>query len=163
MHNKKGKTKHSLIYFVVLTTLIIVFLVFGKKYLFNSNSQNENQETTNSSSNQTQNSDTSSPEEDTGTQTKDQGYYDSALKAIDNKEYLAAIAFFDKAIAANPNNPAYYSGKAEAQVNLNQQTEAKITLEQGIQTNPDDQLLRSKLDVLNKDFLAPSDQETPKQ
>jgi len=162
MENQAKNKNHGWVYFLVFAVLILIFIIVGWGYILkpqatnNTGSSNQNQQ---DASGNRQTPDIKNQNDQVK---KDNDFYDSALKSLQEKDFAAAIENFDQAIAVNPYNAAYFSGKSEALLNLNQKDEAKATLEKGINFNPTDQLLRSKLDVLNKDFLAPAKQDNPR-
>lgn len=77
-----------------------------------------------------------------------EAYYAQGLSYSAQKNYTKAIEYFDKAIALNPNNPTYYSAKAEAQVSNGDKQGAIATVQAGLVANPNDTTLQNKLDIL---------------
>lgn len=78
--------------------------------------------------------------------------YREGAAQMGEKNYGEAIKYFDQAIAEDPYAPQYYSDKSEAQYNSGDKQGAIDTLKQGSSLNPDSDLLKSKLDVLTKQF-----------
>jgi len=147
-------------YLLVLIALAIVFIFAGVKYL-GSGEVDHNQNQNNQSA--TDNNPTNPQQQNDTTLSQDQQYAADGAKAMDKGDYSAAIDYFSKAIAANPNNTSYYSLKSQAEVLAGQTDQAKSTLESGLKVSPNDELLNSKLDVLNNSAnLTPADQDNPR-
>ena len=85
-------------------------------------------------------------------QSKADNLFQKGATELTAKNYGEAIQYFDQAIAENAYEPQYYSDKSEAQYNLGQKQAAIDTLRTGSSLNPDSDLLKSKLDVLTKQF-----------
>jgi len=94
---------------------------------------------------------------------KSQTFYLEGVKELDQKNYADAINYFDQAIAENPKQPLFFSDKSEAQFNLGDKSGAIETLNEGINKNPDSDLLKSKLDVLTKDQFSNPNIDTTKE
>ncbi len=156
------------IVFLILVFVVAIIYYFMLYFKYKEKqSDSNNQESNQSIDNQpSQSEDNLGLEDNTtnDTPTSEDSSYQQAKKSLDNKDYENAIQSFNKAIAANPHNPDYYSGKSEAEYNLGQKTEALETVKQGLAENPDDDLLKSKLDVMQKDnFYNSSDQDTTRE
>lgn len=141
-------------YLLVLIALAIVFIFAGVKYLGSGeadHSQNQNSQPANDSSPD------NPSQQNASTLSQDQQYAADGAIAMDKGDYSAAIDYFSKAIAENPSNTGYYSLKSQAEVLAGKSTDAKSTLEAGLKVDPENELLNSKLDILNKDyFQSPS-------
>jgi len=81
-------------------------------------------------------------------------YYSQGFIKFQNQHYTEAISDFDNAIALNPSNDIYYAKKSEAQYNLGQKEAAIKTVEDGLKVLPDSDLLKTKLDILNKEWFG---------
>lgn len=149
-------------YLLVLIALAIVFILAGIKYLDKGevSHQQADQDPTSPSTNADSNGvdDTDNPNLST-----DQQFATKGADSMSKGDYATAIDYFAKAIAANPNDTSYYSLKSQAEVLAGKSSDAKATLEAGLKVDPGNELLNSKLDVLNNaDNLAPANQENPK-
>ena len=157
------KSRSTLYYLLVLSILAALFIVAGVSYF------KKKPETNKSASTDTGSQPSSETETKTDQDEKieglsgDQKLYAQGIKSLENKDYQGAIDFLAQAISENPNVISYYSLKSEAEVLADQKEQAKATLEAGLKIDSQSELLRSKLDVLNKDYFSPADQETPKQ
>lgn len=89
--------------------------------------------------------------------------FQKGIEQFSQKDYQQSVEHFSDAIEASPENPDYYAYKSSAQYNLGQKDEAIATVQEGLQNNPDNELLKSKLDVLQKDSFSNSDQEATRQ
>lgn len=76
---------------------------------------------------------------------------------IANKDYTGAIDTMTTAIADDPYTAEYYSVKAEAEYLNGDKTAAIATVNEGLRVDPENELLKSKLDVLEKDTFNSSD------
>ena len=83
-------------------------------------------------------------------------YYGEGVVKFTQKDYTGAIASMDKAIALDSHQPNYYNKKSQAQYNLGQKDKAIATVQEGLNKNPDSDLLKSRLDILQKDSFNPS-------
>lgn len=151
------------IYFLVLVVVTTLFIVAGTYWTNKGKSESTSSKSTNSTQNA--NSDqTNSDNPAVNTElTTDQQLYIQGIKSLDAKDYDSAIHYFSQAITLNPDNTSYYSLKSEAEVLAGKKTDAKSTLEAGIKIDPDNELLNSKLDVLNKENFSSPDQDNPRQ
>jgi tetratricopeptide (TPR) repeat protein len=152
--NKKNRRYKKFIYVIIAVLLIIliicdyVFLIHKSKVLApNINSESEN----NISGNLLQNPNSADD------------YNQNGSKELGNQQYQQAIENFSKAIELDPKNANNYARKSEAEYNLGLKQDAIITVEDGLKQNPDNELLKAKLDLLQKDFIQSSDQETPRE
>lgn len=143
-------------YLSVLIALAIVFIFAGIKFLGSgdrSHEQNQSDTSTATTNNNTTNGNSSASQ----SLPQDQQYAAKGADSMSKGDYPAAIDFFTKAIAADPSVTNYYSLKAQAEVLAGKSADAKTTLEAGLKIDPENELLNSKLDVLNKDyFQSPS-------
>lgn len=154
------RTKSSNVwYLLVLVVLAVGFVFFGIKYLDKSDRAATQSDTTGTSQAAVPGSNNS-----TGSATTaDQQDAAKGAESLNNKNYQAAIDYFAKAIAENPNVTGYYSLKSQAEILAGKTADAKLTLEAGIKIDPENELLNSKLDVLNNSSnLAPAGQDTPR-
>jgi|SRR3990167_4305892 len=83
-------------------------------------------------------------------------YYEQGVTKFTQKDYTKAITSIDKAIALDSHQPNYYNKKSQAQYNLGQKDKAIATVQEGLNKNPDSDLLKSRLDILQKDSFNPS-------
>jgi tetratricopeptide (TPR) repeat protein len=145
-------------YLLVLIALAIVFIFAGIKFLGSGDRIHEqNQPTTNTTATggTTSSASQSLP--------LDQQYAAKGAESLDKGDYQSAIDYFTKAIAADPSVTNYYSLKAQAEVLAGKSADAKTTLEAGLKIDPENELLNSKLDVLdNASNLAPANQDNPR-
>lgn len=154
--------KFNVLYLLVLIVLAVFFIFVWYRYLPEGNHQKitpstSDKVTTNEEKpNQTETS--------TGTQiiTKDQQNYALGIDSINHGDYNQAIAYFEQAIKENPNEINYYSLKAQAELLAGKKTEAVSTIESGLKIDPNNDLLNSKLDVLNNENLSSPDQDNPR-
>lgn len=77
-------------------------------------------------------------------------YATTAKKALDNKDYSAAVDNYDKAIEANPANTENYIDKSAAEYAAGDKEAAKATVEEGLVVDPNNELLKARLDALEK-------------
>ncbi|MCX6812214.1 MAG: tetratricopeptide repeat protein [Candidatus Berkelbacteria bacterium] len=154
----RDRTKSTILYLLVLVVLATSFIIFGVFYLKDAKTSDKNSTTSTATvptgDNQNQNLEELPP---------DQKLYAAAIESIDAKNYNQAISNLTEAIKENPDNPSYYSVKSEAEVLAGKKDDAIATLEAGLKINPDNEVLNSKLDVLQKNDLAPANQDTPRQ
>lgn len=97
------------------------------------------------------------------TQTIANPSFDAGIEKLNNKDYTGAAEEFEKAIVENPSNIDNYTKKSEAEYQAGDKEEAIATVEEGLAQDPENELLKSKLDVLQKDFVADPSQDTPRQ
>ncbi len=149
-------------YLLVLIILAVIFIFAGIKYL----GRGETDHTPDQNQNNTASTVNNNSKSTSGASTElplDQQLATQGAEAMDRGDYQAAIDYFAKAIVANPAITSYYSLKSQAEVLAGKTSDAKSTLESGIKANPNDELLNSKLDVLNNSSnLAPANQDTPR-
>ena len=145
-------------YLLVLVVLAVVFVFFGIKYL--DKSDRASTQTDSAGTNSTVAS--GSEDKTNSPSSVDQQDFARGVENLNNKNYQAAIDYFSKAIAENPNVASYYSLKSQAEVLAGKTGDAKKTLEAGLKIDPENELLNSKLDVLSNNNLAPADQDSPR-
>jgi tetratricopeptide (TPR) repeat protein len=80
-------------------------------------------------------------------------YFTEGQNFMSEGKWSDAINSFDQAITLDDKNPDYYNRKSQAQYNLNQKQEAIDTINAGLVTNPNSDLLKSRLDILEKDYF----------
>lgn len=85
-------------------------------------------------------------------------FYETGLNYFNNKEYNSAITEFDKAIGKDKLEPNYFSKKAQAQSNLDQTQAAIDTINEGLKYNPSSDLLKTRLDILQRDWIGNQEQ-----
>lgn len=153
-HNKSG----TLYYLLILVVLAAIFIIAGISFL-QTNGQSAEKPATES---QPDNQAAQNGEDRTSMLTTDQQFYALGVKDFENKEYEKAVSDLKEAIAVNPSVINYYTLKSEAEILLGRKDDAKATLEAGLKIDPDNELLNSKLDVLNKEYFSPADQESPR-
>lgn len=155
--------KRDWIYFLVLVVVTALFVVAGAYWTH----KDKNGDSSNNASNSTKNTDGSqiNPENPASNTelTTDQQLYARGIKSLDAKDYDSAIHYFSQAIILNPDNTSYYSLKSEAEFLAGKKSDAKATLEAGLKVDPGNELLNSKLDVLNKDYFHSSDFDTTRE
>lgn len=151
------------IYFLVLVVVTILFVVAGVSWTNKGKSGSNTNNPTNSIQNAS--GDQTNPENPASNTelTTDQQLYAQGIKSLDTKDYDSAIRYFSQAISLNPDNTSYYSLKSEAEILAGKKDDAKATLEAGLKIDPDNELLNSKLDVLNKEYFSPASQDNPRQ
>ncbi|MCX6810979.1 MAG: hypothetical protein NTY30_04615 [Candidatus Berkelbacteria bacterium] len=149
-------------YLLVLIALAIIFIFAGIKYLGKGDTS---QQKTVSGAESTKSDDLKSASDSASLDLpQDQQYATKGADSMDKGDYLTAIDYFAKAIAVNPSVISYYSLKAQAEVLAGKAADAKSTLEAGLKVDSENELLNSKLDVLNNsNNLAPAGQDTPRQ
>lgn len=155
----EGKKTTHLWYLPVLLVLTAIFILVGLKFV-----KTESGEKTSTPATQDSpaSSDTTDKINDAGLPA-DQTDYLNAGAFMEKGDYQNAIKSLDAAIAKNPNNINYYSLKSQAELLAGNETAARGTLEAGLKIDPSNDLLNSKLDVLNNEQnLAPADQEAPR-
>ncbi|MEI8061160.1 MAG: hypothetical protein WCG99_02610 [Candidatus Berkelbacteria bacterium] len=149
-------------YLLVLIILAVIFIFAGVKYL----GRGETGHTPDQNQNNTASTANDKPKSTSGASTElppDQQLAAKGAEAMDKGDYATAIDYFSKAIVLDPSIASYYSLKSQAEVLAGKSADAKSTLESGLKVSPDNELLNSKLDVLNNsDNLAPTDQESPR-
>jgi len=77
-------------------------------------------------------------------------YYQAGVKKFNAKDYSGAIKDIEQAISLNSKVPDYYNKKSQAEYNLGQKGQALVTVQEGLKNNPDSDLLKSRLDILQK-------------
>jgi tetratricopeptide (TPR) repeat protein len=77
-------------------------------------------------------------------------YYQAGVKKFSAKDYAGAVGDIKQAISLNNKVPDYYNKKSQAEYNLGQKDQALATVQEGLKTNPDSDLLKSRLDILQK-------------
>lgn len=90
-------------------------------------------------------------------------YSETAKTALDNKDYSKAVDNYGKAIATNPTNVENYIDKSAAEYAAGEKEAAINTIEEGLKQDPTSELLKSKLDVLEKDTFNSSGPGNPRQ
>ena len=143
MNQKNART----LYLLVLVVIAAVFIVSGV-YYFRSNGSESKPAENPANNNIGENNDNQNAKVEE--LSPDQQLYVKGINSLEAKKYDEAIDYFRQAISENPNVISYYSLKSEAEVLANKKDDAKATLEAGLKIDPDNELLNSKLDQLNK-------------
>lgn len=65
-----------------------------------------------------------------------------------NTDYQSIIKDSEKAIQENPKDPENYVSKSEAEYSSGNKEEAIETIEEGLKQDPENELLKSRLDVI---------------
>lgn|GEM_PF-2483601 len=81
-------------------------------------------------------------------------YFADGQNQMSNQAWDEAVKSFAQAITLDPKQPSYYNRKSQAEYNLGQKDQAIKTLKDGLAQNPGDDLLSSRLDVLEKDWYG---------
>lgn len=144
-------------YLPVLLVITTAFIFVGAKYI--NTDINDGAEPTPSSS--TKPLDIIEPVENPGLPSS-QSDYRKAGNYLHNGDYANAIKSLEQAILKDPSNISYYSLKSQAELLAGDEDAARTTLEAGLDIKPADDLLNTKLEILNKDNLSPADQEAPR-
>ena len=71
-----------------------------------------------------------------------------------NQKWADAVIDFQQAISLDQKQPNYYNRKSQAEYNLGKKDQAIKTLEEGLINIPDSDLLKSRLDILTKDYVG---------
>lgn len=74
-----------------------------------------------------------------------------------------AIDTLNQEIKNNPTDPNLYAQKSEILYNSGDKAGALSAVNEGLATNPDSEILKSKKDVLEKDYFPSSSEVTPRQ
>lgn len=85
---------------------------------------------------------------------------DKDVEAVSTQEEIDG---YDQAIKSDPNNADNYIRKSEIEYLAGDKDGALNTVLEGLKNAPDNELLKSRKDVLGKEFIGSSDQENPKQ
>lgn len=90
-------------------------------------------------------------------------YKEEAKDDLEKNDIPAAIDKLEKAVELDPTNSQTYAQKSEAEYASGDKQAAIDTVKEGLEQNPDDELLKSKLDVLEKETFNSSDFNNPRQ
>lgn len=82
---------------------------------------------------------------------------------VNQADLNQTITDVSKALLLNPQDAESYIKKSEAQYALGQKDAALKTVEEGLKIAPDNELLKSRRDVLLNTFTADPNQITPKE
>jgi len=80
-------------------------------------------------------------------------YFDEGQAFMVSQSWTNAVSSFDQAIAIDANNPNYFNRKSQAQYNLGEKDQAIKTVKDGLVSNPNSDLLKSRLDILQKEYF----------
>ena len=154
--------KFNVLYLLVLIVLAVIFIFIWYKYLPEKPKNTSVPTTTDQTTTSDNKNSSTEPQNESEIISKDQQSYARGIDSINHGDYNQAIAYFDQAIKENPNEINYYSLKAQAELLAGKKTEAVSTIESGLKIDPGNDLLNSKLDVLNNDNLSSPDQDNPR-
>jgi tetratricopeptide (TPR) repeat protein len=152
-HNKR------VIFILIFLTIIVVFSLSA--YFFRTKSKGQS-----SSLDSTETGKISAVEENKENQivTENQAqpetaksaedYYKAGQELMATKSWEEAVVSFSEAIRLDNKNPDFYNRKSQAENNLGQKDKAINTLKEGIANNPNSDLLKSRLDVLQKEWYG---------
>jgi len=73
-----------------------------------------------------------------------------AKEALDNKDYPEAVENYEKAIEVEPKVTENYVDKSTAEYASGDKEAAKTTVEEGLKQDPNNELLKARLDALEK-------------
>jgi outer membrane protein assembly factor BamD (BamD/ComL family) len=77
-------------------------------------------------------------------------YSQTAKEALDNKNYSEAVENYEKAIIENPTIPENYVDKSTAEYASGDKEAAKATVIEGLTQDPNNELLKARLEALEK-------------
>ncbi|MFA5158270.1 MAG: tetratricopeptide repeat protein [Patescibacteria group bacterium] len=150
----EGKKTTHLWYLPVLLVLTAMFILIGLKFV---KTGSEEKTSTPATQDSPASSDITTSDTQEAGLPADQTDYLNAGAFMEKGDYQNATKSLDAAIAKNPNNINYYSLKSQAELLAGNETAARSTLEAGLKVDPSNNLLNSKLDVLNNaENLAPA-------
>jgi len=84
-------------------------------------------------------------------------YYNEGLRQFDQKKYNLALTNFSKAIEINSKKEEYYNKKSQTELNLGMDQAASDTIKLGLVNNPNSDLLKSRLDILQTNLSNSQD------
>lgn len=93
-------------------------------------------------------------------------YIETALEAPDAAKQAVLqenINQYSTAIADNPENIQNYIDKSEAEYQTGDKQAALDTVNEGLKIDPNNDLLKNKRDVLEKDYISNSNIDTPRE
>jgi len=85
-------------------------------------------------------------------------FYNEGVTLFNNKKYTEAIEKISQAVDLYQKDPQYYSKQSQAEKNLGQTETAINTVRKGLENNPDSDLLKTRLDILQKQWLGSQQQ-----
>lgn len=94
-------------------------------------------------------------------QTEDIGSDTNA--SSDSASDSGSVSELNDQIKTSPNNPLLYVEKSEILYNQGDKDGALDAVNEGLAANPDSEILKSKKDVLEKDYFQSADQDTPRE
>lgn len=77
-------------------------------------------------------------------------YSETAKTALDNKDFPKAVDNYSKAIASDPTDTTNYIDKSTAEYAAGDKEAAKATVIEGLVQDPNNELLKARLDALEK-------------
>jgi len=158
-HFFKGRIKRLIIALAIVLAIsfiaLVVFLYLHSKKDRNTQSAVDNNLGTITAIENTPATQAESGKINTTPETKNAvGYFNDGQAAMSAQSWDKAVEDFDQAINLDNKVPDYYNRKSQAQYNLGQKDQAINTLKDGIANNPDSDLLKSRLDILQKDWVG---------
>ena len=81
-------------------------------------------------------------------------FYQRGQIAMADKNWQEAASKFEMAIALDNENPDYFNRKSQAEYNMSQKDRAISTINEGLVANPGSDFLKSRLDILQKEFVG---------
>lgn len=75
----------------------------------------------------------------------------------------SGLSNINSEISKNPNDPNLYAEKSNILYNSGDKASALAAVEEGLATNPDSELLKSKKDILTRDYFQSDTADTPRQ
>lgn len=88
---------------------------------------------------------------------------DQGLTISEKKDPSQTITDTSKVILTDPNNVDAYIDKSTAEYSLDQKEAALKTVEDGLKITPDSELLKSRRDVLLRDWIPDQNQDILKE
>jgi tetratricopeptide (TPR) repeat protein len=102
--------------------------------------------------NEVENSKTENSQEDLSKEQKSaQNFYNDGLAKMEDKKWSEAVDEMSQAINMDNNNSEYYLKKSEAEYMLGDKEAAINTLNSGLGVDPENQLMKDKLEILTRD------------
>ena len=162
MKNRDKNNSFLFIVAIVIFVLAILFLAFilinqkiktGISETLNTNSSIVTNDNTNQLDNNV-NANSNVAVASTADSNQAKQFYADGLALFDAQKYKEAIDKFTAAIKLDSKEPNYFSKKSQAEKNLGLNSEAISTIESGLKSNPDSDLLKTRLDILQKQWLG---------
>ncbi len=90
-------------------------------------------------------------------------YKEEAKTDLEKNDIPAAIDKLEKAVKLDPTNTKTYAEKSEAEYTSGDKQASIDTVKEGLEQNPDDEILKAKLDVLQKEVFNNNEFNNPRQ